>query len=93
MILLLGRIDIISIAQTYFMTSLSLIMRLISLIMRGLTHTGTLNQSIVVSSKYRVEHTLFTDQGIVSIVGVVGVSGDGASILNDSEIEFCRVES
>lgn len=74
---------------TYFMISLSLIMRFTSWIIAALTHTNSLvNSGLhlgVVPSL-----TLFADQGVIAVVGVVRISNSGAAAIGDGpEVEFC----
>lgn len=80
--------------KLYFMISLSLMTRLISLIIRELTHTSFTSQ-VRRCHYHRVEGkrlpTFFPNQGVIAVVRVVGVTCHcAAAIAQNTEIEFCR---
>lgn len=74
------------------MISLVLIMRLISSTMSELTHTMCEEWSAKVDRRgFVYKRTLFANEGIVPVIGVVCISGRCASsIAQDSEVELCR---
>lgn len=76
---------------SYFMISLSLTMRLISLITAALTHT-TLVSSLHTSTpkpSAAGKLTFFPDQGVIAVVGVVRVTRRcTATISEGPEVEF-----
>jgi hypothetical protein len=69
-----------------------LMMRLISETRRELTHTET---PLAVIHRRRSDRlTLFADQRVVAVVGVVGIScGRTAAIANHSEVKLCELVS
>lgn len=77
-------------SASYFKISLCRMMRLISSIIAELTHTISGSDRLV--SHRRVSLlalTLFADQGVISVVRVVGVSHSGAAAIgNSSEVKF-----
>ena len=73
--------------MTNFIISLSLIIRFISEIRRELTHTERLR--LRSRSKDRVILTLFADQTVIAIIGIIGISHRSAStIIKGSEVKF-----
>lgn len=71
------------------MISLSLMMRLISWIIAELTHTIFLVRSSVLLLERIPALTFFANQGVIAVVGVVGVSYSGAAAICDGpEVEF-----
>ena len=72
---------------TYFKISLSLTMRLISATSASLTHT---KRSARNWNRKTVKHTLFSNEGIVAVVGVVCITCRCApTISKDTKVEFC----
>ena len=70
------------------MISLSLTIRFISAMRRELTHTAVfeLLKSYMLTSK----RTLFADQGIVSVIGIVRVSRRGTTAITEgAKVELC----
>ena len=57
--------------------------------MSELTHTVTVSQAR--DKKCVSSHTLFSDQGVIAIVGVVGITRRSrAAITQGAEVELCR---
>ena len=72
---------------TYLRISLSLTMRLISATKTSLTHTEAVSSVGHHANKLR---TLFPDEGVVAVVGVVCITGRcAAAISQNTKVEFC----
>lgn len=78
--------------ELYFMISLSLMMRLISLIMRELTHTNgfiTCKPASTLPLLQGTSRTFFPNQGVITIIRIISVTSHcAAAIAQDTEIEF-----
>jgi hypothetical protein len=78
------------------MISLSFTIRLISSTTRELTNTASRTHVSRLSSQLQrrgVHRTLFPDQAVVSVVGVVGIAGSSApAIANDAEVKLCMTQ-
>lgn len=89
--------------KLYFMISLSLMIRLISLIIRELTHTSCfivhasqlsfffffLSINLASGSWELGRRTFFPDQGVITVIRVIGVTSHcAAAIAQNTEIEF-----
>lgn len=75
------------------MISLSLITRLISLIIRELTHTISVASQTCYCHciEGKGQPTLFPNQGVIAVIRVVGVTCHcAAAIAQNTEIELCR---
>ena len=71
------------------MISLSLIMRLIMSTMTELTHTASVQPIIYTLI---LIHTLFTDQRIIAVVGVIRIASCRATAIGKgTDIEFCSL--
>ena len=72
------------------MISDSFMMRLISLTIRLLTHTAGCRSTLARATGDRGEaYTLFADQRVVAVVGVVGIARHGtATIAENAEVKF-----
>jgi len=74
---------------TYFKISLSFTIFLISANKVSLTHTNLISKA---SNRDFSCHTLFPDEGVVSIVGVVRISGGCAAAISEhTEIELYAI--
>lgn len=76
--------------RTYFVISLSLMIRLISSTITELIYTLPIVSLCATSiAGFVAKHTLFSNQAVVAIVGVVGVACDStAPITDDAEVKL-----